>query len=73
MGPRPILAGGILLAGSFLAESLLAASKHPAASNKRTQACRSDPAITLPPGFCATIFADNLVPASGEFFLVART
>jgi hypothetical protein len=62
---RPARTARVVAKGLPLIGILLAVGSHPSAAQGNTpgsqgQSCSSTSDITLPPGFCATVFADNI-------------
>lgn len=60
MAHKLAIAATVFVASSVAFASMSAAGKHEAATKNVRRDCQSDTTITLPPGFCATIFADNI-------------
>jgi glucose/arabinose dehydrogenase len=60
-GSRPFFAVMALLAGSCVFALVSAKSPSSAAAGQSSEACPNDDSgLTLPAGFCATVFADNI-------------
>ncbi|HEV2593656.1 MAG TPA: c-type cytochrome [Sphingomicrobium sp.] len=60
MAQRLAAGAAVVLMGSGAFAAVLDAGQHATSSSRTESSCRSDAGLSLPPGFCATVFADNL-------------